>query len=300
LTVRSEWAQSLVDQAFRGAWAVTRHLPESFVQPALDRAADRVWRQGGAGVTQLEANLRRAVPAGSDDALRSLTRRAVRSYFRYWHEVFAMPSWSRRRIVDTVVTTNESSLRSVLARGRGSIVALCHMGNWDLAGGWACLTGLPVATIAERLRPEALYNRFVAFRTQLGFEVAPLSAGDNPLTVMRRALERGRVVCLLADRAVGPGGVEVSLLGEPARLPSGVASLSRLSGVPIVVAISSYHGPLMRLDISDPIDPVPGKGGVVQMTQQVADLFTAGIRGAPQDWHMMQPVFVADLAAGRR
>jgi KDO2-lipid IV(A) lauroyltransferase len=222
----------------------------------------------------------------------------MRSYFRYWHEAFRLPSWSHARIVDMVVTTNESALRDVHARGRGAIVALPHMGNWDLAGAWACLTGLPVSTVAERLRPESLYNRFVAYRTELGIEVEPLSGAANPLTAMRSALERGRVVCLLADRTLGRGGVEVSLLDETARLPGGPASLARMTNVPVIVATASYRGPLMHLQISDPIDPVAGRGGVEATTQRIADAFGVAIRQTPQDWHMLQRVFVSDLDAG--
>jgi lauroyl/myristoyl acyltransferase len=290
--------QKLVDYAFGVAWAITRHSPEPVGDRLLESAADRVWKQGGPGVTQLESNLRRAVPGISGTALRVLSQRAMRSYFRYWHEAFRLPSWSHSRIVDMVVTTNESALRDVHARGGGAIVALPHMGNWDLAGAWACLTGLPVSTVAERLRPESLYNRFVAYRAQLGIEVEPLSGAGNPLTAMRGALERGRVVCLLADRSVGRGGVDVSLLGETARLPGGPASLARICRVPVIVATSSYRGPLMHLRISDPIDPVTGPGGVVATTQRIADEFGAAIRRTPQDWHMLQRVFVADLDPG--
>jgi phosphatidylinositol dimannoside acyltransferase len=298
LTRRPPPAQKLVDYAFGVAWAITRHSPEPVGDRLLESAADRVWKQSGPGVTQLESNLCRAVPGISGTALRDLSQRAMRSYFRYWHEAFRLPSWSHSRIVDMVVTTNESSLRDVHARGRGAIVALPHMGNWDLAGAWACLTGLPVSTVAERLRPESLYNRFVAYRAQLGIEVEPLSGAGNPLTAMRGALERGRVVCLLGDRSVGRGGVDVSLLGETARLPGGPATLARICKVPVIVATSSYRGPLMHLQISDPIDPVPGPGGVVATTQQIADEFGAAIRRTPQDWHMLQRVFVADLDPG--
>jgi KDO2-lipid IV(A) lauroyltransferase len=289
--------QSLVDYAFGVAWAVTRHSPEPVADRLLESAADRVWKQRGSGVVQLEANLRRAVPDSNDAQLRDLSQQAMRSYFRYWHEAFRLPSWSHRRIVDMVVTSNDSALRDVHREGRGAIVALPHMGNWDLAGAWACLTGLPVSTVAERLRPESLYNRFVAYRAELGIEVEPLSGG-NPLSAMKGALERGRVVCLLADRSVGRGGVTVSLFGEAARLPGGPATLARLCQVPVIVATSSYRGPLMHLEISDPIEPVSGRGGVVAITQQVADRFAAAIRETPQDWHMLQRVFASDLAAG--
>jgi len=290
--------QKLVDYAFSVAWAVTRHSPEPVAARLLESAADRVWKQGGPGVTQLEANLRRAVPDITSGALRQLSQRAMRSYFRYWHEAFRLPSWSHRRIVDMVVTTNESALREVHARGRGAIVALPHMGNWDLAGAWACLTGLPVSTVAERLHPESLYNRFVAYRAELGIEVEPLSGAASPLSAMKSALDRGRGVCLLADRSVGKGGVDVSLLGEAARLPGGPATLARMCKVPVIVATPSYRGPLMHLEISAPIQPVPGRGGAVAITQQVADAFSAAIQHDPHDWHMHQRVFVSDLEKG--
>lgn len=289
--------QQLVDYAFGVAWAVTRHSPEPVAARLLEGVSDRLWKQHGSGVTQLEANLRRAVPGICDDDLRLLSQRAMRSYFRYWHEAFRLPTWSRSRIVDMVVTTNESALRSVYAEGRGAIVALPHMANWDLAGAWACLTGLPVSTVAERLRPDSLYRRFVAYRAELGIEVEPLTGSGNPLTAMRSALDRGRVVCLLADRSFRAGGVGVELLDEAARLPGGPATLARIAKVPVIVCTPSFRGPLLQLRISDPIEPVTGRDGVATIMQRVADEFSAGIRAAPHDWHMMQRVFLSDLAA---
>ena len=288
-----------MDYAFGVGWAVTRHCPEPVAERVLEGVADRLWKQRGDGVLQLEANLRRAVGTTSDADLRALSQQGMRSYFRYWHEAFRLPAWSDRRIVDGVVTTNESAVRKVHARGRGAVVALAHMGNWDLAGAWACRTGLPVSTVAERLRPESLYRRFVAYRESLGMEVVPLASAGDSLAAMRAALARGRMVSLLADRPMGMGAVEVELLGEPARLAGGPAALGRLAGIPLVVAIASYRGPLLHLDISDPIDPVGGRDGVAQMTQRIADVLSAGIRRSPQDWHMLQPVFVADLDAAR-
>jgi len=279
-------------------WAVTRHCPEPVAERVLEGVADRLWRQRGGGVDQLEANLRRAAPGLPPAELRALSQLAMRSYFRYWHEAFRLPARSERRVVDGVVTSNESALRDVHARGRGAVVVLPHMANWDLAGAWACLTGLPVSTVAERLRPESLFNRFVAYREQLGIEVVPLTGAGNALAAMRAALGRGRVVCLLGDRAFGAGAVDVQLLGEPARLPGGPAALARMGKVPLIVAIASYRGPLLHLDISDPIEPVTGRDGVLATTQQVADAFGAGIRRSPQDWHMLQPVFVRDLTEG--
>lgn len=212
--VRHDHSGRLVDHAFGIGWAITRHAPEPVAERLLEAAADRVTRQRGEGVLRLEANLHRAAPGLTGAEHRDLVQQAMRSYFRYWHEAFLLPSWSDQRIVDTVVTTNEQPLREGFGRGGGAIVALPHMANWDLAGAWACLTGMPVTTVAERLRPEALYQRFVGYREALGMEVIALAGAGNPLGSLRAALQRGRLVCLLADRDLTGSGVDVNLWGS--------------------------------------------------------------------------------------
>ncbi|MBA3265597.1 MAG: phosphatidylinositol mannoside acyltransferase [Nocardioidaceae bacterium] len=285
----------LVDQTFAMGWALTRHTPEPLAEQLMERAADRVWARHTAGVKQLERNLGRAVPGLRTEQGRDLSRQAMRSYFRYWHEALRLPSWSESRIVDTVVTANEAPLRTGFDQGRGAIIALPHMANWDLAGGWACLTGMPVSTVAERLQPATLYERFVRYREALGMEVIALTGSGNPLTRLRDSVRSGRLVCLLADRDLTRSGVEVELLGEGAMMAGGAAALARLTGAPLVAMTLSYRGPLLRLHFSDVIPTVSGRSGVVVMTQQIADWFSEGIRESPVDWHMMQPLFTADL-----
>ncbi len=263
----------------------------------LEGAADRLWKQHGAGVRQLEANLRRAVPGCSDTELRELSSRAMRSYFRYWHEVFRLPSWTPDRIVTSVVTVNEEPLREAFADGNGGVIALPHMANWDHAGAWACLTDMPVTTVVERLRPESLFDRFVGYREELGMRVLPLGEGASSLTGLRQALAAGRLVCLVADRDLGSTGVAVELLDEQTRLPGGPATLARVTSAPLFAATLSYAGPLLRIEFSDQVRVRRGRGGVAAMTQEVADFFSAGIRRDPVDWHMLQPLFTADLEA---
>jgi lauroyl/myristoyl acyltransferase len=292
--------EKLVDNAFRVAWAITRHTPEPVAARVLEGVADRVWRQRGAGVIQLEENLRRAAPDLPPAGIRELSQHAIQSYFRYWREVFTLPTWSAARTVDSVVTTGEDALRSGFAAGGGAIIALPHMANWDHAGAWACLTRMPVTTVAERLRPQSLFDRFVRYREQLGMEVVALSGSGNPLLALKASLRAGRLVCLLADRDLTGKGLGVDLLGEPTRLPGGPAALARMTGAPLVALTLRFRGPLLELDFSDPIAVRRGTAGLVSMTQDVADWFTAGIRRSPADWHMLQPVFCSDIDAEAR
>jgi lauroyl/myristoyl acyltransferase len=281
--------------AYSLGWAAARRVPEPVARAAFDQLATRIWRRRGGGVRQLTANLARAVPASTDATdIDELTHQAVRSYLRYWLETFRLPVWSHDDVVGRVRTIDEFRLRDAYARG-GVIVALPHMANWDHAGAWACLTGMPVTTVAEHLEPERLYRRFVGYREGLGMEVLALSGAQNSFRTLISRLRAGRFVCLVADRDLSSTGVTVQLLGHPARLPTGPAALSRMTRVPLVPATLSYDGPTLVIRFHPPVESVSGTAGVLAMTQSVADAFSAGIREHPSDWHMMQRVFVADL-----
>jgi len=295
------WRTRLAVAGYGAGWAGVRRLPEPAAYAVFDHAADLMWRRGGPSVRQFRANLRRVCPALDDSGLRELTRAGLRSYLRYWCDAFRLPDWDRDRVVSRVSCLHEERLRDNLAQGRGVVAALPHMANWDHAGAWAALTGAPVTTVAERLRPEALYDRFVAFRESLGMEILPLTGGGDVTRPLARRLREGRLVPLLADRDLRASGVPVSFFGEQTRMPPGPALLAMQTGAALVPVTMRYVGaaPSHGIELTwHPEVPVPAAGTtrekVTVMTQVVADVFAAGIAAAPQDWHMLQPLWLAD------
>ena len=225
---------------YAGAWAVVRRLPERVAYRLFDLVADLVWWRQVAAVRRLEANLRRARPAATPAELRALSRAGMRSYLRYWCDAFRLPDWSRDRVVGSVRVVGEEHLRSSTGEGaRGVVGALLHMGNWDHAGAWASLTGVPVVTVAERLQPERLYERFLAYREGLGMEILPLTGGDRDLVdVLARRLRAGRLVPLLADRDLRASGVpERSIIWKHA-LRNAALPVVTVLGLVMIGAIS--------------------------------------------------------------
>jgi phosphatidylinositol dimannoside acyltransferase len=298
------WAAgAAADQAttagYLAGWRMVRLLPEDRAQRLFRRLADEIHRRGGAGVQRLRTNLHRVRPDLADDALDALTREAVRSYLRYWCESFRLPSWPVEDVVRRTRTVDEHHLRDAYAQGRGAVVPLPHMANWDWAGAWACATGMPLATVAERLRPERLYDEFVTYRATLGMRILPLTGGDPAVPRLEEWLRSGGLVCLLADRDLSRTSVEVELCGQPARMPRGPALLARRTGAPLVPVTLHYTGPDLTLTFHAPVPAADGDGGLVRMMQAVADAFTSALRAHPQDWHMMQRVFVDDLGPRR-
>jgi lauroyl/myristoyl acyltransferase len=288
----------LVDQAYGVGWQAVRHLPESAASGMFRRLADQAWRRRGRGVVQLEANLGRVLPEASPEALRELSRAGMRSYFRYWCEAFRLPEWSRDEVVDRIVVHDEERLREPVEAGTGAVAALGHLGNWDHAGAWGVVTGIPFTTVAERLRPESLFRRFLAYRESLGMEVLPLTGGDDVSSALAERLRRGRVVALLADRDLSARGLTVDYLGQPARFPAGPAVLALRGAVPLLPVVSWYDALHTHLAILPALQPDPSLGfrdSVQDLTQKFADVLGGAVRQHPADWHMLQRVWVADL-----
>lgn len=282
--------QRAVDLAFALAWALVRRLPERTVTWLFTRAADRTYRSNGRGVRRLRGNLAAVRPEATDAELDELTRVGMRSYLRYWQEAFRLPEWSDEQIVGRVRTVNEKLLRDAYAAGQGVICALPHLANYDHAGAWAGLTGMPVSTVAERLQPESLFDRFIEYRKKLGMEVLPLTGGDDDVTaVLGDRLRAGRFVCLVADRDLSERGVPVTFFGRPSRMPVGPAALSLKTGAPLIPATLHYDGPDLVITFHDTIE---AEGGADAMTQRCADAFAVGIAEHPQDWHMLQRIFL--------
>jgi KDO2-lipid IV(A) lauroyltransferase len=291
----------MVDTAYAAGWAVVRGMPEPLARRQFDALADTVWARHGKGVARLESNLRRVLGSGaSDRQVRKVTHLGVRSYFRYWCEVFQLPRMKPADIIGRMHCEDEWRLRDAVAAGRGMILVLPHMGNWDHAGAWLAGTGVPFTTVAERLEPESLFARFVEFRESLGMEVIPLTGGERPpYAVLADRLRAGGTLCLLGDRDLTATGVEVKFFGSAARMPAGPASLAHDTGAALLPVTLFYPD---RRNWGARIHPevvVPAAGERAEkvrvMTQHVADAFADGIADRPQDWHMLQRVWVDDL-----
>lgn len=298
--------ERLITAGYSLGWSVVCKLPESWAQRAFQFAGDLAWRREGKLVRQLEANLVRVLgPDVDGKVLRAVSRQSMRSYARYWLEVFRLPVMPLDRLIDGMHTEGpfETAFR-YMAEGRGIVFALPHMGNWDQAGAWIVAKGAgSITAVMERLKPESVYEKFVAFREGLGMEVLPASGGARPFGVLAQRLRAGKVVVLVADRDVTGTGIEVDFFGEKCMMQPGPAALAVQTGAALMPVVLWFDGDGWGVRIGDAI-PVPElpsrKERVAAMMQEVARFFEAGISEHPQDWHMLQPVFVSDLDPERQ
>jgi len=287
-------------------WSLVCKVPESWSRRGFEFFADLAWRREGPAVRRLETNLVRVLgPDPDGKELRTLSRQALRSYARYWLEVFRLPVMPVDRLVEGMRTEGPfGDAFAKLASGRGIIFALPHMGNWDQAGAWLIANGAgSVTSVVERLKPESVYEKFFAFREGLGMEVLPASGGARPFGILAQRLRAGKVVVLVADRDVTGTGIEVDFFGEKAMMQPGCAALALQTGAALMPAVLWFEEDGWGAGIGPEIT-VPEAGSrrerIAAMMQEVARFFEDGIRQHPEDWHMLQPVFVADLDPERQ
>jgi KDO2-lipid IV(A) lauroyltransferase len=151
--------------------------------------------------------------------------------------------------------------------------------------------------VAERLKPESLYERFVAYREGLGMEVLPLTGGERPPSdVLRERLKAGRTICLLGDRDLTKRGIDVEFFGATARMPAGPALLAATTGAALhpVGLWFTRGGWGIRVHPEVPIGAGRLRDTVSAATQELAGAFEGDIARRPYDWHMLQRLWLAD------
>ncbi|WP_370670695.1 phosphatidylinositol mannoside acyltransferase [Smaragdicoccus niigatensis] len=264
----------------------------------FNRGADWAAKRNG-GPVQLRKNLARVLDCAPEEVPQELIRDSVRSYARYWREAFRLPSQDPVALAKAVTddAVGIEYVAEALALGKGVVLALPHSGNWDMAGVWAVQTHGGLSTVAERLKPESLFLRFVAYRESLGFEIFPLSGGETPpFPQLADRLRENKIVCLLGERDLAKKGVQVEFFGEPTRMPAGPARLAIETGAPLLPVNCWFREGGWGFTVEAPIST---EGGVEATTQRLADRFAANIAAHPADWHMLQPLWLADLSEAR-
>lgn len=291
-----------ISTAYSAGWGLVKALPRMVGEPTFLAAADAAAVRNGRGARQLRTNLRRVVgPTMSELRMDRLVGEALRSYARYWYETFRLETMDHAAVV-AAFAGHFSGLEHIdraLAAGTGAVVTLPHSGNWDVSGLFLVEHSGPFTTVAERLKPASVFDRFVAYRESIGMEVVALSGGErSPVAVLSERLRQNRVVCLLADRDLSHNGIQVDFFGEPTRMPAGPALLAATTGAPLLPAHTYFPGPDTWGFAVDPPVALPGarlRDRVTAGTQAMADAFARRIRGKPEDWHMLQRLWLADL-----
>ena len=284
--------EDLTAVAYFAGWRIVRWLPEKSAYRLFEFVADRVSAKNGKNFQRLESNLSRVVPELASSELRVLAQAGMRSYLRYWCDTFRSPDWDTKRIQSTVTVNDAELLLEPVRNKRGVVVALPHAGNWDHAGSYFCSQGIPLVTVVERLKPEKLFLKFLEYREAIGMEALPLDG--RVMGTLASRLREGKLIALVADRDLSRSGIDVKFFDGTARMPAGPALLALRTGADLITAYVSYTETGIHIDFRK-VQIANGESESEQVAKTVqlcADNFAAGITEHPEDWHMLQRIWV--------
>lgn len=292
-----------IDASYWLGWHLFWRLPARLSYWFFDKSAIVVWKREIKGVRQLELNLARVHGyTQTDPRIRDLSLLAMRSYMRYYCETFLLLRWSKEKILRTVQAENVEPLQTALKSG-GAVLALPHLANWDLAGAWAALYFGSVCSVAERLRPEGVFQKFLAMRAALGVKLMPLTGEGGTYEFLRDHVNQGELVALLGDRDVAKSGMSNEFFGHRASIPIGPALLALDTGRPLFTCAPWYDGENMVITFDNEIEfdrsPVQGRERLrraQEVTTQVLSNFETHIAAHSSNWHQLQPIW-PDLVA---
>lgn len=291
----SDWLTYFLYSAM---WRLIRILPSRIAYGVFERIAIRAYRKNGRRVQRLRSNYKQIRPHLSDSDIESMVVAGMKNALRYWCDTFRISDWSRADVLETVTTENEELLLDGAKSGRGVIVGLPHAGNWDHAGYYFCSKGIEVNTVAEHLKPDRLFKKFLAHRERMGIRVLDLAGAVTEELAAR--LRTGKLVALVADRDLSKNGISVNFFGATARMPAGPALLAYRTSADLIVAFVSYRPRGIHIKFSGPIEvnrDSPEREEVERVTQMLARSFESDIDSDPTSWHMLQRIFVTDLVA---
>ena len=275
------------------AWKLIAVLPEKSAYKLADYVSDRIYKKNGKGIKRLRGNYGRVMPEYSSQKLEELTKLGMRSYLRYWFDTFRLSKWSKNRIISTTQVIRENLLRDPIQSKHGCIVALPHAGNWDHAAAYFCSTGITLTAVVEKLKPEAIFKKFLAYRQSIGIEA--ISHKEKTIPILTERLQAGKLIALVADRDMSRNGIEVNFFGKTSKMPSGPAILAIKTGAPLITAYVRYTPGGIEIIFDETLKPTNSESEEEQIkviTQSMADNFAKRIKENPVDWHMLQRIWI--------
>ncbi|MFH1330382.1 MAG: phosphatidylinositol mannoside acyltransferase [Actinomycetota bacterium] len=229
-------------------------------------------------------------------------RRAARRVFGHYGRYYAEAFWTRPRrqrgVLGTSTVEGLEILEAAVAAPAGIVLAVAHLGNWEAAGLKAVSVGAPVLAPAEGLPNERLVRWFIAMRAMMGIDVVIVRRGTRVTEALARRLEEGGVVAVMSDRDLKGTGIPVTMFGEETTMPAGPLTLACRTGA-TVLPVGTYFnaGPGHLFHVHPPLE-VPATGSfeerVQEGTRRLAVVLEEMIARAPEQWHVLQPVWPSD------
>lgn len=282
--------------AYRGGAWLAEHTPPAIADRVAVLGGKIAYKRAAGKRKTVESNLGRVV--GKAPELDETVRAAFGSYAEYWLETFRLGRYSHEELLAMVEPVGDSLeiIEEAIASGRGALVITPHLGFYDIGVAWVGAKGWAFTTVAEVLRPKALFEWFAQVRRRHGLTVLPARNGKSIRVRLGDVLDAGGVVALVSDRDLGRRGIWVDFFGERTTFPASPTLLLVEKKVPLIAGSITKHGDRFRLQFEKVPYTLTGdeQADITAVAQVTADALEKMIRAAPEQWHLFSTNWPSD------
>lgn len=277
-----------------GAW-LAEHTPPAIADRIAAWGGRLAYKRAHGKRRTVEKNLARVI--GQED-LDSKVKAAFGSYAEYWLETFRLGRYTHDQLLAMVEPVGDSVavIEEAIAAGRGALLITPHLGFYDLGVAWVGAKGWAFTTVAEVLRPKALFDWFAHIRERHGLTVLPARNGKSVRVRLGEVLDAGGMVALVSDRDLGRRGIWVEFFGERTTFPASPTLLLVRKKVPLIAGSVTKHGKGYRIQLERVPYTLTGdeEADITAVAQVTANALEKLIRQAPEQWHLFSTNWPSD------
>jgi KDO2-lipid IV(A) lauroyltransferase len=172
--------------------------------------------------------------------------------------------------------------------GKGILVIIAHVGNWEMLATATGAYGYPLGIIVKDLKPPSLNDYITAQRAQHGTQV--FSRRGSLRKALKHVKDNGLLGFMMDQNAKREEGVFVNFFGRPACTTRGLAQIAHLTGAPALpIFMIRLPGGRHEIRYFEPIPPPAdlSEETVREYTQRAVDAVERVIRQVPDQWIWM-------------
>lgn len=223
----------------------------------------------------------RAFPDWSPEAREACVRAHYAHLGQSAVEFFRAPSWTAAQLEARIDPAGWPVFEQARAEGKGVIVAVAHLGNFEVLAGYGPARGVPLTAVTRALKGR--WNAaWMAVRGELGVKELQ---GKNVVRAMLEVLRRREPLAVIIDQNMLPKrAVFAPFFGALAATTPAPFVLAERTGAPVILAgmLRQQDGRFV-LHVKGPFHPGPGDGPEAFMGMLNREL-EALIRLAPAQW----------------
>ncbi|MFH1655432.1 MAG: lysophospholipid acyltransferase family protein [Candidatus Omnitrophota bacterium] len=263
----------------KGAYALARFISDiHFIYSKADRVA-------------VLNNLRVILPNRKNHL--GIAINVFRNFSIYLVDFFRTPKFDKAMLKDKVDVVGLEYVDEALKKGKGIIAGSAHLCNWELGGLIMGLLGYPVSVVAFPHRNKRINDYFNYQRQSKGVGVIPVGKAARKCI---ESFKNNEIIGLVGDREFTEHGMVIDFFGKKTLIPKGLATLSLLTGAPIIMGlVIRGKDNNFKFIWEKPIEPVSTgdkEKDIHDLTRKYLEVIERYIRKYPDQWLMFRKFWI--------